>query len=242
MSNYKWVTDSYDGKPARGYTHLRGENFEELLFPRVPSYSMDDLLSKELFKSGIYLELEVGYGFNRMSHYYKLLPTNIQTASITAPLYKESSTSAGYEKVSDSYTGTTIDPIQKEWVKEEFQQCQQAVKQAQADEFKRIFSENSLDGGLTACIEITSRIINLYGRFCERYVPDSFFKICRLTEPSLTGPNGDETAIFMKKMDVHGKVVTIKVPERFKGLVIGTGGETIKRVASIINARRINVI
>lgn len=43
-------------------------------------------------------------------------------------------------------------------------------------------------------------------------------------------------------MDAHGKVVDIIVPNEFKGLVIGKSGENIKRIAKLINAKRINVI
>ena len=48
--------------------------------------------------------------------------------------------------------------------------------------------------------------------------------------------------VFIKNMDAKGKVVTIKVPDLYKGLVIGKGGENIKRIAKLINAKRINII
>lgn len=43
-------------------------------------------------------------------------------------------------------------------------------------------------------------------------------------------------------MDAKRQVITIKVHDLYKGLVIGKGGENIKRIANMINAKKINVI
>ena len=47
---------------------------------------------------------------------------------------------------------------------------------------------------------------------------------------------------FTDYIDAKGKNVTIKIHDFYKGLVIGKGGENIKRIAKAINAKRINVI
>ncbi len=40
-------------------------------------------------------------------------------------------------------------------------------------------------------------------------------------------------------MDAHNQSITIKVPECYKGLVKGKGGENVKKIARMINAKRI---
>ena len=56
----------------------------------------------------------------------------------------------------------------------------------------------------------------------------------------IDGPHAQN--VFIKKMNAKGKVVTIKVHDFYKGLVIGKGGKNIKKVAALINAKYIKVI
>lgn len=48
--------------------------------------------------------------------------------------------------------------------------------------------------------------------------------------------------VYIKKFDAKGQIVTIKVQDEYKGLVIGTGGMNIKSIAKELNAKRIKVL
>lgn len=129
MSNYKWVTCCKSAKDVRN-SHcatLCTANFQSLHFPAVSSSSVNSLLEKVLNKAGIVCDPDE-FSFLGKVHSFYLLPITPKFIEITAPLYRVHSDGT-HEKISDSYTDKTIDPAQYDWVKEEFNRCQEEVQQ-----------------------------------------------------------------------------------------------------------------
>ena len=144
-----------------------------------------------------------------------------------------------FELLEESYTDTAIDPTQYEWIKATYRRCVKEVATEQAKIFEEQFMKKSLDGGNSAVIDISSDIFEEPSSFYSLYVPKSYIKAC---ERNVSYRHITHEVVFIKKTDAKGKVVTIKVPNLYKELVIGKGGENIKKIAKIINAKRINVI
>ncbi len=237
MSNYKWLTHCKPGETIEAWrTVLCSDDFQGLSFPSVAPSKINTFIEEELLKAGIETEIECDFD----SYYFNLKPVNPKYISMTAPLYV-CDDDGGYQKIDDSYTAKAIDPAQYEWVRQEFKRCKETVYQQQVQRFSKIFQENSLDGGLTAVIDIAECDVDIpEGAFYEGYIPnDDFFRICCLNDRF--DPERPSICIFMKKMDAKRGVVTIKIPDGLKGLTIGKNGANIKMVANMINARRINV-
>lgn len=229
MSNYKWV------KMSDNYVELRKEDFSSL--PSFEVKKIDPILMKRLKENGIDSEIE-GDGFLELCRYV-LNATGRKTITITAPLYEYSLDIGKYVLLSETYTeDDTIDPDEYEWVKETYFRCVEEVAAEQAKIFEEEFIANSLDG-ISSFVTISSDPYLEPNCFYEEYIPEGYIKVCERNCPFTRVKH---EVVFIKKMDAKGQAVTIKVPDLYKGLVIGKGGENIKRIAKIINAKKINVI
>lgn len=229
MSNYKWVT--YVIVSDRKYS-LRDCNFDILEFPEI-NYR-DELLDEKFKEHNLYV-----YHDEDAVCRVHLCGLNYKCIYVTAPLYEQKE-NGNYVKISDSFTGYTLNPMLYDWAKTEIKKCYQEVKKEQEERFLKIFTENSLDSGKTSWLHITPfRYYTDDISFKERYIPEGFLKVCEkhdIYNPDL------KDIFFMKKINAHGKVITITVPNEFKGLVIGKNGQNIKNISHLINAKRINVI
>lgn len=228
MSNYKWV------KMSDNYVELRKEDFSSL--PSFEVKKIDPILMKKLEENGIDSWMD-GDGFLE-SFRYVLNATDKKTFSITAPLYEYILDTNQYVLLSETYTGDAIDPNEYEWVKETYLRCVEEVVAEQAKIFEEEFIDNSLDG-ISSFVTISSDPYLEPNCFYERYIPEGYIKVCEKNCPFIRVKH---EVVFIKKMDAKGQAITIKVPDLYKGLVIGKGGENIKRIAKIINAKKINVI
>ena len=102
------------------------------------------------------------------------------------------------------------------------------------------FNQNSLDNGISSVVKITTDENEGPVYIHEKYVPKGYIKVCERSTGSFTHKNHD--TIFIKEMDAKGGIVTIKIHDLYKGLVIGKRGENIRNIARMINASSINVI
>ena len=228
MSNYKWV------KLDDMYAELRKEDFSS-----VSSFEVNEinpLLMKKLEENGIDFDLE-GDGFFEPCRYV-LTTIDTKVVEITAPLYEFDLKIGDYVLISESYTEEVNDPNEYELVKSIYFRCCQEVAIEQAKVFEKEFMEKSLDG-ISSFVKISSNPHRQPNYFYEQYIPTGYIKVC---EKNIAFTRDMHDVVFIKSMDAKGKVVTIKVPDLYKGLVIGKGGENIKRIAKLINAKRINVI
>lgn len=225
MSNYKWV------KESESYVDLRTEDFISTSFFSLPFAVLNPLLLNKLSENGI------GYDFEGDTCELFAIDRNFVT--ITAPLYGFKLDTGKFELLEDSYTNTAIAPTQREWVKATYQRCAKEVASEQAKIFKEQFMDNSLDDGNSAVIDISSDIFEEPSAFYSLYIPKGYIKVC---ERNLSYTYITHEVVFIKKVDAKGQTFTIRVPDLYKGLVIGKGGKNIKRVAKMINAKKINVI
>ena len=228
MSNYKWV------KMSDEYVQLRKEDFSQ-----IPSFKVNDIdpiLMKKLEDNGIDSSLE-GDGFLEACSYV-LSAIDQKVIKITAPLYEFNLDTGSFVLIAESYTDETIDPAEYEWVKETYSRCVEAIASEQAEVFEKLFIEKTLDG-ISSFVTISSNHYEEPNYFYEQYIPKDYIKVC---ERNCSFTRVKHDVVFIKKMDAKGQVVTIKIPDLYKGLVIGKGGENIKKIANQINAKRINVI
>lgn len=230
MSNYKWV------KMDEEYVELRKEDFELISFFKVNLNSMNSLLLDKLFENGVDTYIE-GDGVSETQRYV-LDVIDRKVVTITAPLYEFKLSTGTFELLEESYTDTAISPTQYEWVKETYLRCVEEVINEQAKIFEEEFMEKSLDG-ISSVVTISSNPDREPNYFYEQYIPEEYIKVCEKNCP-FTRVKHD--VVFIKKMDANEQVITIKVPDLYKGLVIGKSGENIKKIAKQINAKRINVI
>lgn len=228
MSNYKWV------KMSDEYVQLRKEDFSWL--PNFRVNDIDPILMKKLEDNGIDSSVD-GDGFLEACSYV-LSAVDQKVIKITAPLYEFNLDTGSYVLIAESYTDEAIDPAEYEWVKETYFRCVEEVASEQAEFFKKMFMEKTLDG-ISSFVTISSNFHEEPNYFYEQYIPKGYIKVCERNCP-FTRVKHD--VVFIKKMDAKGQAVTIKVHDLYKGLVIGKGGENIKRIANQINAKRINVI
>ncbi len=227
MSNYKWVKMSE-------FIQLRKENFSRL--PNFHVNDIDPILMKKLEVKGIESSLE-GDGFLEMLSYC-LSAVNQKVIKITAPLYEFNPDTDSFVLIAESYTAESIDPAEYEWVKATYFHCIEDVASEQAEVFEKLFMEKTLDG-ISSFVTISSNPYEEPNYFYEQYIPKGYIKVCERNCP-FTRVKHD--VVFIKEMDAKGQVVTIKIPDLYKGLVIGKSGENIKKIANQINAKRINVI
>lgn len=226
MSNYKWVQESTQ------HIGLRSENFLiSTGFFSVPSASMNPLLKQELDDNGI--------DWYNNGESYELTAIDKRFVKITAPLYQLNIHTNNFDLLQNAYTDYTIDPLQREWVKEIYLSCVKKVAIDQAKVFEEKFKENSLDEGISSVVTISLDSDKEPYHFYQQYVPKNYIKVC---EKNCPWAYYRHEVVFIKKMDAKGQAVTIKVNDLYKGLVIGKSGENIKKIAKMINARRINVI
>lgn len=226
MSNYKWV------KESERYIDLRSEDFISTSFFSVPSAVMNPLLRHELDDNGVDCCID--------GESCELTAIDRRIVEITAPLYQFNIYTGNFDLLQDAYTDDTIDPLQREWVKEIYLSCMKKVAIDQSKVFEEMFKENSLDEGISSVVTISSDPYEEPNYFYQQYVPKNYIKVCERNCPWSRGYKHD--VVFIKKMDSKGQAVTIKVNDLYKGLVIGKCGENIKKIAKMINARRINVI
>jgi len=229
MSNYKWV------KLDDTYAELRKEDFSS-----VPSFEVneiDPLLMQKLEKNGVDSYLE-GDGFFEPLRYV-LTSLDTKFIEILAPLYEFDLKIGDYVLISESHTQEVRDPNEYELVKSIYFRCCQEVATEQTEVFEKEFMANSLDDGISSFVIISSNSDRQPNYFYEQYIPTGYIKVC---EKNIAFTRDMHDVVFIKNMDAKGKVVTIKVHDLYKGLVIGKGGENIKRIAKLINAKRINVI
>lgn len=225
MSNYKWV------KLDSGDTELRREDFSP-----IPSFKvnyLDPFLKKKLEENG------VDYSIDELFDNYVFLSLMAENRiKVTAPLYKFDIKSGQFFLVSEAYTDETTDPTQYDLIKEIYYRCKEEVAKEQSEAFEELFKENSLDDGISSVISISS---NPYIEECfyEKYVPETYIRVCNRNVPSY---KNCYNSVYIRKMDAKRQFVSIKVRDWYKGLVIGKNGENIKRIAELINAKRINVI
>lgn len=225
MSNYKWV------KESEKYVDLRTEEFRSTSFLSLPLAVLNPLLLNKLSENGI------GYDFEGDT--VELFAIDREIVTITAPLYEFKLDTGKFELLEESYTNTSIDPTKYEWVEETYLRCVKEVANEQAKIFEEQFMEKSLDDGNSAVIDISSDIFEEPSSFYSLYIPKGYIKVC---ERNLSYTRITHEIVFIKKVDAKGQTFTIKVPDLYKGLVIGKGGENIKKIAKMINAKRINVI
>lgn len=228
MSNYKWV------KMSDEYVQLRKEDFSWL--PNCQVNDIDPILMKKLEDNGIDSSVE-GDGFLEACSYV-LSAVDQKVIMITAPLYEFNLDTGSFVLISESYTDEAIDPAEYEWVKATYSLCVEDVASEQAEVFEKLFIEKTLDG-ISSVVTISSNPYKEPNYFYEQYIPKGYIKVCERNCP-FTRVKHD--VVFIKKMDAKGQEVTIKVPDLYKGLVIGKSGENIKRITKQINAKRINVI
>ncbi len=228
MSNYKWV------KMSDSYAELRQEDFSSL--PSFEVNAIDPILMKKLEENGIDPWLE-GDGFLEKCRYV-LSMDNRKYVTITAPLYEYNLDSGQYVLISETYTDEAIDPSEYELVKKTYFRCSEEVAREQAKIFEEEFIEKSLDG-ISSVITIASDFYQEPNYFYEHYIPEGYIKVCEKNCP-FTREKHD--IVFIRQMDAKRQTITIKLHDIYKGLAIGTGGENIKRIAKLINAKRINVI
>ncbi len=225
MSNYKWV------KESERYVDLRTEDFISTSFFSLPLAMINPLLLDKLSKNGIDYDLQ--------GDSCELSAIDSKIVTITAPLYGMNFNTCEFELLEESYTNTAIAPTQYDWIKATYQRCAKEVANEQAKIFEEQFMEKSLDEGNSAVIDISSDIFEEPSSFYSLYIPKSYIKAC---ERNVSYRHITHEVVFIKKMDANGQIITIKVPDLYKGLVIGKGGENIKKIAEMINAKRINVI
>ena len=229
MSNYKWV------KMSDNYVELRKEDFSS-----VPSFEVneiDPILMKKLEENEIDHWLE-GDGFLEACQYV-LSAIDRKFVTIIAPLYEYDLNSGEFVLLSETYTDETVDPAEYEQVKETYYRCIEEVANEQAKIFEEQFIEKTLDDGISSFVTISSDPYDEPNYFYEQYIPEGYIKVCERNCPFTRTRH---EVVFIKKMDANGQVITIKVHDLYKGLVIGKGGENIKRISKLINAKRINVI
>lgn len=228
MSNYKWVKMSDD------YVELRKEDFS--VIPRFLVNDIDPILMKKLESNGINYELEGDRLFEECR--YVLSNIDNKFVSITAPLYEFSLDLGQYILLSETYTEDVIVPNEYELIKETYLRCVEEVYKEQSNIFDKLFMERSIDG-ITSVVIISSDPDLEPNYFYEQYIPEGYIKICQSVHP-FTHTKHD--VVFIKDMDAQGHSVTMKINGFYKGLVIGKGGKNIKRIAKMINAKKINVI
>ncbi len=230
MSNCKWV------RICEGYEVLRREDFSS--FPSFEVNLIDPILMKKLKENRI--GFDTGGGSLLGGYRDRLFSIEENYSVITAPLYEYNSEKDKYVLISDTYTGETIDPIREyERIKETYARCKKEVAEEQKEIFERLFEEASIDGGISSRVTISTSFYEEPHYFNEKYVPEEYVKVCERNCPF---SRYRHEVVFIRKMDAKGKNVTIKIHDFYKGLVIGKGGENIKRIAKAINAKRINVI
>lgn len=222
---------------SEGYVELRKEDFSSISFLKVNLNSMNPLLLDKLNDNGIDTFIE-GDGVFETPRYV-LNAIDRKFVTITAPLYEYDLNSGKFVLISESYTDDAIAPAEYEWVKETYYRCVEEVTNEQARIFEEQFMEKSLDDGISSVITISSDPDREPNYFYEQYIPEGYIKVCERNCP-FTRTKHD--VVFIRKMDAKGQTVTIKIADLYKGLVIGKGGENIKRIAKLINAKRINVI
>lgn len=228
MSNYKWV------QLSDTYVELRKEDFSSV--PRFEVNDINPLLMEKLDQNGVDYWLE---GDDFFEPHYVLAAIDEKQLSITAPLYEYDITKSDHVQISNSYTEETTDPAEYERVKSIYLQCCKEVADEQAKVFSALFEEKSLDGGISSVVTISSDSGLQPNYFYEEYIPSEYIKVCEVNIPF---SRGKHEVVFIKKMNAKGKVVTIKVHDFYKGLVIGKGGKNIKKVTALINAKYIKVI
>ena len=140
--------------------------------------------------------------------------------------------------LSETYTDKANDPNEYERVKETYLRCVEEVTTEQEKIFQKEFKENSLDG-ICSFVTISSDLYEEPHYFYDKYIPKGYIKVC---EKNCAFNHFKHEVVFVKEMDAKNQVVTIKIHDVYKGLVIGKGGENIKRIAKMINAKKINVI
>lgn len=228
MSNYKWV------KMSDNYTELRKEDFSSVHGFEVNE--INPLIMKKLEENGIDYELE-GDSFLEPCRYV-LTTFDTKIVEITAPLYEFDLKIGDYVLISESYTDEENNPNEYELVKSIYFRCCQEVADEQAKVFEDLFNERTLDG-ISSVVTISSNPDRQPNYFYEQYIPTEYIKVC---EKNIPFTRDKHDVVFIKKMDAKGQVVTIKIDDFYKGLVIGKGGENIKRISRMINARKIKVI
>ncbi len=230
MSNCKWV------RICEGYEVLRREDFSS--FPIFNVKSIDPILIKKLLNND--LDFDIAGDEILEDSRYVLFSRNRKIVTITAPLYEYNSEKEKYVLISDTYTGEVVDPVEEyELIKETYSRCKKEVVKEQKEIFERLFREASLDGGISSCVTISSPFYAESHYFNEKYVPKGYIEVCVRKCPF---DRNRQDIVFLRKIDAKGQVVTIKVQDIYKGLVIGTGGMNIKRIAKEINAKMIKVL
>ena len=228
MSNYRWV------KMGDGNVQLRKEDFS--CISKFTVNKIDPILKEKLENNGIDFWTE-GDGFFENCRYV-LSEINQKVVTITAPLYKFEPDANSFVLISETYTDETINPVEYEWVKKIYLRCAKEVFSEQAEVFEEEFMEHSLDG-ISSFVTISSDYYQDPNYFYEQYIPEGYIKVCERNCPF---SSIKRDVVFIKKMDAKRQGITIKVHDLYKGLVIGKGGENIKRIANMINAKKINVI
>ena len=229
MSNYKWV------KMSKGDVELRKEDFSSI--PRFEVEEIDPILMKKFKENGVDSWID-GDGDIEPCRYV-LNAIDRKNVPITAPLYGYDSDKEKKFLIDEAYTDYAADSEEYEWVKETYQHCVEEVASEQAKIFEKLFMKKSLDNGTSAVVTITSDLHQEPNDFFEPYIPEGYIKVCERNCPYTRVKH---EVVFLKEIDAKGQAVTIKVNDLYKGLVIGKGGENIKRIAKMINAKRINVI
>ena len=207
MSNYKWV------KLDDMYAELRKEDFS--LVSSFEVNEINPLQMKKLEENGIDSDF-VGDGFFEPCRYV-LTTFDTKMVEITAPLYEFNLKTGDYVLISESHTQKVNDPNEYGLVKSIYFRCCQEVATEQSKVFEKEFMEKSLDG-ISSFIKISSNPDRQPNYFYEQYIPTGYIKVC---EKNIAFTRDMHDVVFIKNMDAKGKVVTIKVPDLYKGLVIG---------------------
>ena len=229
MSNYKWVK-TYEGEV------LRREDFSP--FPIFSVKSIDPILMKKLLNNDI--DVDIAGDEILEDSRYELFSRKRRVIKIIAPLYKYNRETDQYDLISDAYTGEVVDAVfEYEQIKEKYNQCKKEIAEEQKKIFEELFEKASLDGGISSCVTISSPFYAESHYFNEKYVPKGYIEVCVRKCPF---DRNRQDIVFLRKIDAKGQVVTIKVQDIYKGLVIGTGGMNIKMIAKEINAKMIKVL
>ena len=217
MADYNWVATPKGDLVE--YTLINNE-FREFIYPIIRR--LDNLLEEKLKAAGFTCY------YDKVNNYYKAYPNDLTLTEVTAPLFELRN--GEYIKIADSFTSKTLHPDKYVEFNKAVKKCRKELVEEQTKIFDKLYSENSLDGGLTSCI-----IIGEDG-FNKHYIPEGYLIIAQLN-----CSDTKQKVVLIKKQYFCEDRITIKVPDDMKSLVLGPGGENIKKIAKKLHIYYIHV-
>jgi len=220
MSEYVWVPKHTLPVLAESETF---EVFGWLVVDRISPG-----LQKVLKENGLQIETVLkGKDFA-----YKVLPKKVRKIKYTGKRYVRRG--GEYVLIDENYTNWNNDPVQYKETKELFAKLLAEYNQKQKAKFWKFFEEGLLNENVSL-IRISSNPKK------ERYVDIEIIsedEVVWITEKRSDNyfKYQYSNILLTRKKDYQGKILTIVVPEEYKGRVIGLGGENAKRISKELNA------